>query len=410
MEVTVIDRQKYLAELGRLLSGMAAADREAALARIDAEFEKGENEYSVIARLGSPTYTAVTILRHYTPPEESAEPEPEPEPPAVWDKPQETPIQPVITIPEPEPEPEAQPEPEPEAPTVTQPEPTVPEPTEAEQTEAPTDEPEPNADPEPVTEPEPAEPEPDNTDAADAEDDFPDIEAMLEAGELTIGESEPPADNPEPEPEAQPEAEAEAEPVTESEPEAAETEPEPAEAPEQPAEPEEQPEPEPEPVFREIPVDMPEKLGGPFADPEVGAGQVFTDEPKPARAKKPRRAEDVERRPSAWRLILYTLGAVIVGLPVTLVLVILALAALAVGGALAVSGVFVLSFCFLGMTVVADILLCGGAGIFIIGVSLPVLYLAIFTFVRGVVGFINLILRLGGSWCYVETEKEEAED
>lgn len=69
-EVTVIDRQKYVAELGKLLSGMAPQDREAVLRGINARFDAEGDDAAVIAALGSPTFAAVTVLRGYTPPEE----------------------------------------------------------------------------------------------------------------------------------------------------------------------------------------------------------------------------------------------------------------------------------------------------------------------------------------------------
>ena len=91
-----MDRQKYVAELGKLLSGMAPADREAVLRGINQRFDEGESDADVIAKLGSPTFAAVSVLRGYVPPEEDelAEQAQEPEP-----------------LPEPEPEPEPLPEP-----------------------------------------------------------------------------------------------------------------------------------------------------------------------------------------------------------------------------------------------------------------------------------------------------------
>ncbi|MFR5781919.1 MAG: HAAS signaling domain-containing protein [Oscillospiraceae bacterium] len=68
--MTVIDRQKYVAELGKLLSGMAPQDREAVLRGINARFDAEGDDAAVIAALGSPTFAAVTVLRGYTPPEE----------------------------------------------------------------------------------------------------------------------------------------------------------------------------------------------------------------------------------------------------------------------------------------------------------------------------------------------------
>lgn len=67
--MTIIDRQKYVAELGKLLSGMARADREAVLRGVNARFDEAGDDDAVIAALGSPTFAAVSVLRGYTPPE-----------------------------------------------------------------------------------------------------------------------------------------------------------------------------------------------------------------------------------------------------------------------------------------------------------------------------------------------------
>ena len=42
-----------------------------------------------------------------------------------------------------------------------------------------------------------------------------------------------------------------------------------------------------------------------------------------------------------------------------------------------------------------------GAGLLVlIGVGLPLAYFAVWIFVRGAVGFVNLVIRKGGDWCY----------
>ena len=69
--MTTIDRQKYVAELGKLLSGMARADREAVLRGVNARFDEAGDDDAVIAALGSPTFAAVSVLRGYTPPEDT---------------------------------------------------------------------------------------------------------------------------------------------------------------------------------------------------------------------------------------------------------------------------------------------------------------------------------------------------
>ena len=73
-EETVIGRQKFIAELAKLLSGMTARDRESTLAKYNDMFDKAGNEEELLTNLGSPTRVAICELRGYIP---SEEPEPE---------------------------------------------------------------------------------------------------------------------------------------------------------------------------------------------------------------------------------------------------------------------------------------------------------------------------------------------
>ena len=50
---------------------MARADREAVLRGVNARFDETGDDDAVIAALGSPTFAAVSVLRGYTPPENS---------------------------------------------------------------------------------------------------------------------------------------------------------------------------------------------------------------------------------------------------------------------------------------------------------------------------------------------------
>ena len=343
--MTVIDRQKYVAELGKLLSGMAPQDREAVLRGVNARFDEEGDDAAVIASLGSPTFAAVSVLRGYTPPEEGASDSvPMPEPRRA----------------KPEPKP-AKPEPiesgEPETPEEAEPE-------EAETESAEADEPSPI---EPAPEAESAEP-------AAPEEPAPEPEAAAPAELETIPE-------PEPEPE-QPEI-----PAEPAEPEAAE-EPEEAEAPEDESEPAEEPEEaetEPveieefaeavEPEEAEENPDLPPFWGGP---PEL---------PKPPKAK-------------VGLLILYIILGVVVGLPLTVLFACVALGIFGCGGALIATAALLVSFCFLGMSVVADILLLAGAALVLAALGLLLLFFAVWFFIRCVVGFVNLILRKGREWCY----------
>jgi hypothetical protein len=343
--VTVIDRQKYVAELGKLLSGMAPQDREAVLRGVNARFDEEGDDAAVIASLGSPTFAAVSVLRGYTPPEEGAS----------------------DSVPMPEPR-RAKPEPKPA-------------------------EPEPIEPGEPET-PEEAEPEEAETESAEADEPSP-IEPAPEAESAEPAAPEEPAAEPEAaapaEPETIPEPEPESEqpeiPAEPAEPEAAE-EPEEAEAPEDESEPAEEPEEaetEPveieefaetvEPEEAEENPDLPPFWGGP---PEL---------PKPPKAK-------------VGLLILYIILGVVVGLPLTVLFACVALGIFGCGGALIATAALLVSFCFLGMSVVADILLLAGAALVLAALGLLLLFFAVWFFIRCVVGFVNLILRKGREWCY----------
>lgn len=337
-----MDRQKYVAELGKLLSGMAAADREAVLRGINRRFDEEDNDAAVIASLGSPTFAAVSVLRGYVPPEEGDEPL-GPEPAAAPEaEPEAEPAEPE-TEPEPEPEPELEEEAAPEEP-----------------------EPGPEVSPAPVE----LEAEADEAEPAEAAD------IQAEAG---------PED--ETEPEAEAESEAEAEPAAEAEPvdeavQEAENGAAPEPAPEEEASGEDLPAVEAEAEAQEEePAELPPFWGGP---PEL---------PKPPKAK-------------VGLLIVYIFCSLIIGIPVTVLLTVLALAILCAGALVIGSAALLVSFCFLGMGVVADILLLAGAGLVFAALGLLLICTAVWCFRRCVIGFIDLIIKKGRDWCY-ERGKEE---
>lgn len=348
--MTVIDRQKYVAELGKLLSGMAPQDREAVLRGVNARFDEEGDDAAVIASLGSPTFAAVSVLRGYTPPEEGASDSvPMPEPRRA--RPEPKPVEPEPIEPEPE-EPEAPEEagpeePEAESAEADEPSPVEPVP-EAESTEPAEPAPEPEAPPaEPETGPEP-EPEQPEIPAEPAEPETAEEPAEAEAPEDAVGPAEEPEEPDEPE-ESGTEAEGPGEPAGTGEAE------EPEEAEENP--------------------DLPPFWGGP---PEL---------PKPPKAK-------------VGLLILYIILGVAVGLPLTVLFACVALGIFGCGGALIAAAALLASFCFLGMGVVADILLLAGAALVLAALGLLLLFFAVWFFIRCVVGFVNLILCKGREWCY----------
>ena len=100
--------------------------------------------------------------------------------------------------------------------------------------------------------------------------------------------------------------------------------------------------------------------------------------------------------------ILYTLGAIVVGVPVLAVLLVLDLAVLAVGAACGAGGVGLIATAFIGLPMVADMLILLGGGAAVIAIALVVIWLAIWLFIRMVIGWVRLLVRLGKRWCRKE--------
>ena len=100
--------------------------------------------------------------------------------------------------------------------------------------------------------------------------------------------------------------------------------------------------------------------------------------------------------------ILYTLGAIVIGVPVLAVLLVLDLAVLAIGGACGAGGVGLIATAFIGLPMVADMLILLGGGAAVIAIALVVIWLAIWLFIRMVIGWVRLLVRLGKRWCRKE--------
>ena len=100
--------------------------------------------------------------------------------------------------------------------------------------------------------------------------------------------------------------------------------------------------------------------------------------------------------------ILYTLGAIIIGVPVLAVLLVLDLAVLAIGVACGAGGVGLIATAFIGLPMVADMLILLGGGTAVIAIALVVIWLAIWLFIRMVIGWVRLLVRLGKRWCRKE--------
>ena len=100
--------------------------------------------------------------------------------------------------------------------------------------------------------------------------------------------------------------------------------------------------------------------------------------------------------------ILYTLGAIVIGVPVLAVLLVMDLAVLAIGVACGAGGVGLIATAFIGLPMVADMLILLGGGAAVIAIALVVIWLAIWLFIRMVIGWVRLLVRLGKRWCRKE--------
>lgn len=109
-----------------------------------------------------------------------------------------------------------------------------------------------------------------------------------------------------------------------------------------------------------------------------------------------------EYKTNVFLAILYTLGAIIIGVPVFAVLLVLDLAVLAIGAACGAAGVSLIMTAFIGLPVVADMLILLGGGAAVIAIALVVIWLAVWLFIRMVIGWGRLLVRLGKRWCRKE--------
>lgn len=109
-----------------------------------------------------------------------------------------------------------------------------------------------------------------------------------------------------------------------------------------------------------------------------------------------------EYKTNVFLAILYTLGAIIIGVPVLAVLLVLDLAVLAIGAVCGAAGVSLIMTAFIGLPVVADMLILLGGGAAVIAIALVVIWLAVWLFIRMVIGWVRLLARLGHRWCRKE--------
>ena len=384
---------------------MARADREAVLRGVNARFDDTGDDDAVIAALGSPTFAAVSVLRGYTPPEDSdgedsyyEEEEYQYAEPASdsGEAEADSPAEPVEEAPDTAEEAASDVEAPQEAPAGDAPENAAPEDEAGAMDEPSPGQAPPEAEPEAPESTEPEEPEtaaePESAAGAGLEPEEPSAEA----------EPEPEIDKPEPVESSVPEFETvdiglgtievysdgsagAQEPVSEDEVPAEETPAEEAAA-EEPAE----PEPEPDESAE--------------AEPEPDADYGYTSE-SDYEYPQPPEVEPERAKLRGGRVFACVLLGIIPGIPVTVILILASLALLLIGASLAYAGGVAISFAFLGMSVVADILLCVGFGLMVGAVGLVTVFLAVWFFLRCVAGLCSRVFAKAGAWCRGEVRE-----
>ncbi len=374
-----MNRQRYMAELSKLLAFMFKEDKEDILAQYNKMLDEAEDEQAMLESFGSPTRLAVTISRTYKRSErklsveadskddgstgESAmpfapaaakvkEPESAPEETTLSyadiieeirrEKAQEEGIEykPIFFN---------EPEPMPETPAVEEQPP-------AEETVSET----------------PAETE------APAEAETTDEQPEETAAEETPEEAAPETVEEAPEAEEQTEDEApgeENEAPAEAESDSALDEPSKETSEEEPEE-EESPEDESEEIFAELDeIEQPE--------------------------------EETRYKTNVALLILYLIFAIPVGVVLVAAAIVLGLLLLAFGAGLIASALKIAGFAFSMFNIFADIMLCAGASLIAFAVALVIIWLGIIMFAKAIGGIVRGLKALGRSICVKEVSVNE---
>lgn len=385
-----MNRQRYMAELSKLLTFMFKEDKEDILAHYNKMLDEAEDEQALLESFGSPTRLAVTISRSYKRTERKLAVEAD----SKADKPDEgeTSVEPEHIFVKPvKKETAAEKTPAAPAPGLSyadiieeirrekaeeegveytpmffnEPEKTPEEPEAEEKTEE-------------------AEKVPEELEAEGSEE--ADIE--VEIVETPAEEAEP--EEAEPEEEA-PEADGEAEDAAEDE--AEETAEEKVEEPE--AE-------EPQDAEETVKTEDTEESESAQERAELDAVTVFDqlDKMQPP-------VETVQYKTNAGLLILYLIFAIPIGLALFFAAVIAALSLLAAGAVLIGLGIKTVGFAFSTFAIFADSILCAGAALVALAVALMLIWLAILILLRGLSGLIAGIKALGVRICVREVTVNE---
>lgn len=128
------------------------------------------------------------------------------------------------------------------------------------------------------------------------------------------------------------------------------------------------------------------------------------------RAEKEKKSTKPDEKPkySVVKLVGYSIPAIALGIPVSILLVALSLVILLIGAAIAASGALIISFIFLNMAAISDILMTAGAGLAVFAFGAEIVVLAVYFFGKHSIGFINRVLEGGAKNCLKDTSKYRA--
>lgn len=381
-----MNRQRYMAELSKLLTFMFKEDKEDILAHYNKMLDEAEDEQALLESFGSPTRLAVTISHSYKRAERKLAVEAD----SKADKPDEgeTSVVPEHIFVKPvKKETAAEKAPAAPAPGLSYAD--IIEEIRREKAEEEGVEYTPMFFNEPEKAPEEPEAEeaPEELEAEESEE--ADIE--VEIVETPAEESEP--EEAEPEEEA-PEADGEAEEAAEDEAEDT--------AEEKTEEPEAEDTEEPQDAEETVKTEDAEESESAQERAELDAVTVFDqlDKMQPP-------VETVQYKTNVGLLILYLIFAIPIGLALFFAAVIVALSLLAAGAVLIGLGIKTVGFAFSTFAIFADSILCAGAALVALAVALMLIWLAILILFRGLGGLIAGIKALGVRICVREVTVNE---
>ena len=347
--MTHTDRQKYMAELNKLLTFMFKEDRAEIIQHYNELLDNAEDESALLEEFGSPTKLAVSISRSYNRDERKLA--------VTADSKEDAPEKPAAEAKAPE-KPQA-----PEAPKPPQ---------------------------------KPSEPEVYTGTYADIVEEFRRQRALEEGVEykpIFFDESEPtPVEEPAPVEEATPVEE----PAPVEEPTPAE-EPAPAEesVPTEELESVEESAPVEEPAPTEEPAPAEEPVDGTFEEYGLSDAEEAAEERR------------TQRKTNVPLLILYLIIAIPLGIVGVVLVIAIGAVVIAAAAAAAFCGVKLFVFAFSGLTVFADIFITAGAALVCCAVALLLLWFGVWGIASGVSGVIVGLKALGRKLCVKEVAVDE---